>query len=243
MKVAAYQAPLAACADAGVIALVRRQVDRCEALGVQLLCCPEALLGGLADYVDQPDRIAIDTGTACLARTLAPLGSDRVTTVIGFTERGSDGHLYNAAAVFARGAVLGIYRKMHPAIHRSIYRAGVEAPVFAAGGMSFGVIICRDSVFAEPARTMIARGARLLLVPANNGMPREKGGPELVEEARACDVARAVASGVAVVRADVAGADGTLVSQGSSGIVNRDGRVLATASALAEDLVVAEICS
>jgi hypothetical protein len=47
MKVAAYQAPLAACADARVLSLVRQQVDRCETPGVALLCCPEALLGGL----------------------------------------------------------------------------------------------------------------------------------------------------------------------------------------------------
>jgi len=243
MKVAAYQAPLAACADAGVISLVRRQLDRCEALGVQLLCCPEGLLGGLADYVEHPDRIAIDTGTDHLARTLAPLASDRVTTVIGFTERGDDGHLYNAAAVFARGRVLGIYRKMHPAINRSVYRAGIDAAVFAAGGVTFGILLCYDSVFAEPARTMVGRGAQLLLVPTNNGMPPAKGGPELVEEARALDIARALESGVPVVRADVAGAAGNLVSYGSSGIVNRDGRVLGTASALVADLVVAEISS
>jgi predicted amidohydrolase len=241
MKVAAYQAPLAACADAQVLSLVRQQVDRCEAHGVTLLCCPEALLGGLADYVDQPDRIAIETGTDHLARTLAPLASDRVTTVIGFTERGSDGHLFNAAAVLARGAVLGIYRKVHPAINRSVYRAGVETPVFTVGGVTFGILLCRDSLFAEPARIMVSRGAQALFVPTNNGMPPAKGGSELVEQARAGDVARAVENGVSVVRADVAGVAGDLVSFGSSGIVNRDGRVLGTALALAADLVIADI--
>jgi 5-aminopentanamidase len=239
MKVAAYQAPLATCADARVLSLVRQQVDRCEALGVTILCCPEALLGGLADYIDPPDRIAI--GTDHLARMLAPLASDRVTTIIGFTERGDDGYLYNAAAVFARGAVLGIYRKVHPAMNRSVYRAGVEAPVFTVGGVTFGVLLCRDSLFAEPARLMLSRGAQALFVPTNNGMPPAKDGAELVEQARAGDVARALESSVSVVRADVAGAAGDLVSYGSSGIVNRDGRVLGTAPALAADLVIADI--
>lgn len=241
MKVAAYQAPLSACADAQVLSLVRKQVDRCEALCVSILCCPEALLGGLADYADTPDRIAIETGTDRLARMLEPLASDRVTTIIGFTERGRDGSLYNAAAVFARGAVVGIYRKMQPAINRSVYRAGVAAPVFTVDGVTFGVLLCRDSLFAEPARSMVSRGAQVLFVPTNNGMPAAKGGAELVEQARACDVARARESGVAVVRADVAGVAGELVSHGSSGIVDRDGRVVATAAALAEELVVAEI--
>ena len=241
MKVAAYQAPLAACADARVLSLVRQQVDRCKALGVALLCCPEALLGGLADDVDRSDRIAIATDTPYLARLLAPLASDRVTTIIGFTEHGTDGYLYNAAAVFARGAVLGIYRKVHPAMHRSVYRAGVDAPVFTVGGVTFGVLLCRDSLFTEPARRMVSQGAQALFVPSNNGMLPAKGGVELVEEARAADVARAVESGVAVVRADVAGVAGALVSFGSSGIVNRDGRVLASAPALAAALVMADI--
>jgi predicted amidohydrolase len=164
-----------------------------------------------------------------------------VTTIIGFTERDNDGHLYNAAAVFANGAVLGIYRKLHPAIHRSVYRAGEEAPVFTVGGVTFGVLLCRDSLFAGPARLMVSRGAQILFVPTNNGMPSAKGGAELVEEARACDVARAAESGVPVVRADVAGVAGDLASYGSTGIVNRDGRVLGTAPALASELVIGEV--
>jgi predicted amidohydrolase len=241
VKVAAYQAPLAACGDAQVISLIRQQVDRCETLGVEFLCCPEALLGGLADYVDQPERIAIDTSADGLDRVLAPLASDHVTTVLGFTEQGGDGHLYNAAAVFARGRVLGIYRKMHSGINRSVYCAGTEAPVFTVGNITFGVLICRDSLFPEPARLMLSRGAQVLLVPTNNGMPRVKGGSEIVIEARTCDIGRASESGVPVVRADVAELDGGFASYGSSSVVNRDGRVLGTARALVADLVVADI--
>ena len=180
MKVAAYQAPLAACYDPQIISMIRQQVDRCEALGVEILCCPEALLGGLADYVDRPERVAIDASVGGLDRLLAPLASDSVTIVVGFTEQGGDGYLYNAAAVFSRGGVLGIYRKMHPAINRSVYHAGVEAPVFTVGNVTFGVLICRDSLFSEPARLMVSRGAQVLLVPTNNGMPLTKGGEEIV---------------------------------------------------------------
>jgi predicted amidohydrolase len=241
VKVAAYQAPLSACTNGQVLSLIRQQVDRCEALGVEFLCCPEALLGGLADYVDQPDRIAIDTGAGDLARVLAPLASDSLTIVIGFTEQGGDGDLYNAAAVFARGTVLGIYRKIHPALNRSVYRAGAEATVFTVGAVTFGVLICRDSVFSEPAKLMVSRGAQLFLVPTNNGMPSVKGGSEVVVQARTCDIARALESSVPIVRADVAGIAGDLVSYGSLGIDNRDGRMLGTARVLDTDLVVADI--
>lgn len=241
MRVAAYQAPLAACADPQIIALVRQQVDRCEVHGVELLCCPEAVLGGLADYADQPERLAIDTSANDLERCLAPLASDLVTTVIGFTELGVDGNLYNAAAVYSRGAVQGIYRKLHPAINRSVYRPGLDAPVFTLGEVTFGVLICRDSLFDEPVRRMMSRGAQLLLVPTNNGMPAAKGGQEVVLQARTGDVARAMESRIPVVRADVAGTHGDCISYGASGIVNRDGQVLGTGLALEADLLVADV--
>jgi predicted amidohydrolase len=241
VKVAAYQAPLAASRSAEILPLLREQVARCEADGVAVLCCPEGVLGGLADYVGRPADIALAADAGRLDEVLAPLASDTVTTIVGFTEIDRAGRLYNAAAVLLRGAVVGVYRKRHPAINRSVYAAGRETPVFAAGALTFGVVICRDSTFDEPAGAMVARGAAALFVPTNNGMPPSRGGPELVAEARRCDVARAVASGVSVIRADVAGRTRDLVSYGSSAIVARDGTVLAAARPLGPDLLIAEV--
>jgi len=31
------------------VALIKTQIEICEAEGVEILCCPEAILGGLAD--------------------------------------------------------------------------------------------------------------------------------------------------------------------------------------------------
>jgi hypothetical protein len=44
--------------------LIQSRVRWCEAEGVTILCCPEAVLGGLADYNEHPCRFAIaaDTG-------------------------------------------------------------------------------------------------------------------------------------------------------------------------------------
>jgi predicted amidohydrolase len=240
MKVAAYQAPLHAVSSPDVLDLIREQVDECEANGMEVLCCPEGVLGGLADSVSRPHDIAIDVESGQLQALLSPLASDRVTTILGFTEI-DRGRLYNSAAVFHRGTVAGVYRKLHPAIHRSVYTAGEETPVFTVGGLTFGIVICRDSNFPEPARAMAARGAAALFIPTNNGLPPAKGGPKLVDEARRADIARATENGVFVIRADVAGRAGDLISYGSSGIVDPDGNVLRSARQLVPDLVVAEI--
>jgi predicted amidohydrolase len=242
LKVAAYQAPLLPSGSTEVaLRLIRERVEWCESEGVEILCCPEGILGGLADYATRPAAIAIDVEGGQLNEVLAPLRSGRVTTILGFTEIDRLGRLYNSAAVFHQGSVVGLYRKLYPAINKSVYAAGGRTPVFAVGDLTFGILICRDATYCEPARTLAAKGAAVLFVPTNNGMPPAKGGPELVDEARNGDIARALENGVAVVRADVAGRANGLVSHGASGIVDQSGTILSTARPLEVDLVVAEI--
>src|SRR2546423_11843049 len=147
-KVAAYQAPLLPAGSADAIDLIAVQVRTCESMGVEFLCCPEGVLGGLADYASRPYEIAIDVREGQLQRALAPIASETVTTILGFTEI-DDGRLFNTAAVVHKGLVIGLYRKLHPAINRSIYTSGDGTPVFKAGNVTLGIVICRDSTDPE----------------------------------------------------------------------------------------------
>ncbi len=119
-KVAAYQAPLLPTGSAEAIDLIAVQVRACESIGVEFLCCPEGVLGGLADYASRPYEIAINVRRGQLQQALEPIASETVTTILGFTEI-DDGRLFNSAAVVYKGSVTGVYRKLHPAINRSIY--------------------------------------------------------------------------------------------------------------------------
>ena len=239
MKVAAYQAPLlSSYLTETALGLIREQIDWCESQRVEILCCPEGILGGLADYAPRPADIAIKRDQLdAVARTLA---SEIVTTIIGFTEIDT-GRLYNTAAVLHKGSVVGKYRKLYPAINRSVYDAGDKTPVFTIGELTFGIMICNDSNYFEPARIMATQGATALFVPTNNGLPPAKGGPELVALARNIDIARAIENSVAVIRADVAGRAGDLVCYGSSEIIDQDGMALASAQQFATGVIVADI--
>src|SRR5262245_58610156 len=124
MRVAAYQPPLLPYGSMEALGLIARQVKVCEAAGVEILGCPEAVLGGLADDSDDPAGLAIDVESGELRARLSPLASDSVTTIVGFTEAWADGRWFNSAAVFSRNNVVGVYRKMHPAINRSVYTPG-----------------------------------------------------------------------------------------------------------------------
>jgi predicted amidohydrolase len=239
LKVAAYQAPLLPSGSTYEgLTLIRDRVSWCESEGIDILCCPEAILGGLADYAPQPRNVAISVQNGELAAVLAPLASQTVTTIVGFTELAGEA-LYNSAAILHRGDIAGVYRKRHPAIRRSIYRAGTESPVFTIGGLTFGILICNDSNFAEDGTALASQGATALFVPSNNGLPPEKA--DVIADARKIDVRLATEHRVFVIRADVAGRADGRVSYGSTAITGPDGAVRGAAVRLAEDLVVGDL--
>lgn len=241
MKVAAYQAPLLAEGSRDALDLIRERVRECETKGVSILCSPEAVIGGLADNSRNPARFTIRTEEGELTSILAPLASDTVTLIVGFSEVASDGKIYNAAAVFWSGLVLGVYRKIHPAIRQSIYAAGSQIPLFQADGLTFGVVICNDSNFPELARHVAAEGASVLFIPTNNGLPKKRASPEQSTAACNADIALAIDHRLWVVRADVTGENGLLASYGCSEIVNMHGTVVQRARQWSAEMLVAEI--
>src|SRR5580704_1015128 len=224
MKVAAYQAPLLLGGSMEALQRIRHRVKWCETAGVAILCCPEAVLGGLADDAACPVDISIDVESGQLEALLAPLASKSVTAIVGFTETVGAGKLY---------------RKRHPAIRRSVYSAGDQSPLFTVGPLSFGIMICNDSNDPEIAADMVARGAGLIFLPSNNSLPSERA--DVVALNRAVDIARARDNAVMIVRADVAGRTANRVSFGSSAIVDARGTVLRAAEPLREDILVAEV--
>jgi predicted amidohydrolase len=239
VRVAAYQAPLDACYDGGALGRIREQITECEKFEVDLLCCPEAVLGGLADYVDDPARIAL--ARADLPAIAASLASETTAVIVGFTELGDDERLYNAAAVMHRGDVVGYYRKLHPAINKSVYDAGCDTPVFTVKDVTIGILICRDTTFPETARAMISRGAAMLFVPTNNGMPETRGGRELINLALETDIAIAREHGVPVIRADATGRSGALISYGATSIVDHLGKLVCAAQPMETGLITANV--
>ncbi|NKB66632.1 MAG: carbon-nitrogen hydrolase family protein [Candidatus Latescibacteria bacterium] len=239
MKVAAYQAPLLPCGSQAAIDFIRGQLDCCRTEGVQILCCPECILGGLADNAATPSELALDVANGELAQHLAPLASDQVAVILGFTELGPAGRLYNSTALYHRGSVVGVYRKLYPAINKSVYSPGTEIPVFHIDGLTFGIVICNDSNFIEPARLIAAQGAAALFIPTNNALRPEKA--PIVGMARHTDTARALENGLTVIRADVTGRCQGLVAYGTTAITDPEGTDLGTAQQFTEALIVAEI--
>jgi predicted amidohydrolase len=240
VRVAAYQAPYRPYPAAGGVELVLARLDQARTDGVELLCCPEALIGELANETDgdSPSTVALSVVDGELDAAIAPLLGWGMTIVIGFTERGADGRLHNAAAVISDSAISGIYRKTYPG--NSVCLAGTELPIFEHRGVPFGVLICNDAHYIEPARILAAKGAQLLVVPVHGGHRPEK---ENAWRARGTNVliARAVENGIPLVAADVAGRQGERVCHGTTAIVDAQGTIAGAAPPLEEGVIVADV--
>ncbi|MDQ6614801.1 MAG: carbon-nitrogen hydrolase family protein [Actinomycetota bacterium] len=241
MRVAAYQGPYLPFPSVDGVRLVAEQLAACEAAGVEILCCPEAIIGELANESDgdSPEAVAVGVENGELMEVMAPLTGSPVTVVVGFSERSPSGELFNSAAVLTGDALVGVYRKAYPG-PGSAYGAGNDLPIFWHGTTPFGVLICNDVHHIEPARVLAARGATILLVPAHGGHRPAK---EEAWRARGINVlvARAVENTVTVISADVAGRQGDRLSHGTTAIVDSQGTIVARAEPLAAGLLVAAV--
>ncbi len=157
----------------------------------------------------------------------------------GLLEKEGD-TLYNSALVVGPGNFLGHYRKTHLWDgEKLLYEPGRDLPVFQTPFCNIGVLVCYDIWFPEAARTLALRGVDLLCVPANapdDWVPEKqrRGGLTMLN---AHAISNANANRLFVACANRVG-DGYL---GRSCIIDATGGVLAFGSAIAEELVSAEI--
>lgn len=176
-----------------------------------------------------------------LADALKPVMDTSVTLIVGFTERAPNGSIFNSAAVVSGGRVVDVYRKVFPG-HGTATQPGTSLPIFMQGTTPFGIIICYDIWYIEPARVLAARGAAIVFVPTNSGHLRSSEAAEhLRPRGENLPVARAVENTTTIVVADIAGSDDGRRALGSSRIIDADGVVLAEAPRHHEALLVAEV--
>ncbi len=126
-------------------------------------------------------------------------------------------------AVLRDGRVAQVYRKQclpnYTVFDEDRYFAPGDAPcVFDVDGVRFGVVICEDIWFAEPAARAKSAGAQVLLVP--NGSPYHTRQQAL---RRAQVAARARETGLPVVYVNRVGGQDELVFDGASFVMDAGG--------------------
>jgi NAD+ synthase (glutamine-hydrolysing) len=238
----------------------RRIVDaarRAHAQGARLVLLPELSLCGYPpeDLLLRPAfmRACADALAEC-ARALADL--DGLFVVVGhphqFGERGdvrsksvAVQQRYNAASVLTGGRVVATYCKRELPNYqvfdeRRYFASGRDAGqlpvVFEVQGLKFGLLICEDAWFDEPAQAAKAAGAQVLCVL--NASPFHLG--KLAErEQRMADRARAV--GMPLLYSHLTGAQDEVVFDGASFALDAQGRVAARAAMFEEALTIVDV--
>jgi predicted amidohydrolase len=140
--------------------------------------------------------------------------------------------------VIENGHVVGRYAKRHP--NEPGVVAGTASPVFARGGVRYGINICNDANYPEVAGELAARGAAVICYPLNNMLS-----PDTAEHWRKRSVenlrSRARQTGCWIVSADVTGSHGALLSHGCTMIVRPDGTIAARVAEGAEGVAIYDV--
>jgi predicted amidohydrolase len=223
---------------------VVKGLERADREHVEIVCFPECFLTGYEDTEEAVRKSAFAADSPHMMKLLDRTRRFSATCIVGHNEiRGKD--LYNTAVVLHKGHVLGSYSKC--SAYMRFHKQGREFPVFERDGVKFGIVICSDGGYIEPARILALKGARIIFSPHYNYIQKEYLLKHFME-VRGDHMARAVENRVWFVRGNnvragrdpaIKGYDG--VGYGDSYIVDPNGEILVRSKRHQEDFIFADV--
>ena len=224
--------------------------------GAKIICTQELFSGTyfaqIIDYTKYDWAEPVDGPTN---RRMMDLAKELdVVLVSCFYEYAMDGVYYNSAAVIdADGSLLGVYRKHHipegPQYIEKYYFTPGDTPytVWKTKYGTFGVMICWDEWFPEPARIMAIKGADFLFYPSAIGS--EPDNPDLDTSQSWVDGVKAhgihnnfyICACNRVGREDAADGSGFMEFYGRSFVSDPWGNLITEGKRKEEDIIVAEL--
>ncbi len=259
MKVALAQINATVGDLAGNSRLIAQAARRAFALGATVVLAPELALTGYPpeDLLLRPAfmQACHDTLEALAAELVDCEG---LHLVVGhphqFGERGdvrtkslAVQQRFNAASLLGAGKVQATYCKRELPNYqvfdeRRYFASGRDAGlgplVFEAGGTRFGVLVCEDAWFDEPAQAARDAGAEVLCVINASPFHVEKAEER---EARMAERARAV--GLPLLYAHLVGGQDEVVFDGASFAVDAAGQLAARAPSFEEALLLVDVAA
>jgi predicted amidohydrolase len=211
--------------------------------GIQIVSFPEAFLTGYFKDAEKARKNNFSVNSPEIKELLDKTKDIKATFMVGFNESRGD-KLYNTVLVAEQGKLMGTYSKAFPCY--GYFSPGRDFPVFERDSVKFGVIICADGGFIEPARILALKGASIIFAPHYNYIK-----PEMLinhfKLVRSDHIARAVENSVWFVRGNsvTIGYDKGMnykgIGYGDSYIIDPRGEMVVKSERNVETLISSEI--
>lgn len=237
IKVAAYQYTPAIDIQ-GRKTQIHNILEMAASNQIDFLCLPEGSLTGYFAQGDLARKNSLSVKGDDFQQWLGVFRNSSATVIVGFNERDGD-QIFDSAAIIENGTLLGVQRKHY--LYHNYFASGTSFSPFRSKGITFGVVICLDTCYFEPARILALQGATILFSPMCNKVPLDhpyaKRPPYYSHF-----VARTHENRCWLVSADwVWTNDGTLVCPGHSVIYDPDGSEVTRSIEWEQGFVVTEI--
>ncbi|MCE2982937.1 MAG: carbon-nitrogen hydrolase family protein [Parachlamydia sp.] len=164
IKVAAYQYTPANDIQARK-AQMQNILEKAASKHIDFLCLPEGTLTGYYAQEDLAHKNSLEVGGQDFQEWIEVFRNFAVTVIVGFNERAGN-QIFDSAAIIENGTLLGIQRKHY--LYHNYFASGTSFFPITSKGITFGVIICLDTNYFEPARILAMQGATILFSPMCN---------------------------------------------------------------------------
>jgi len=235
LKVASYQGVHFEKCPEKNLQKTRQVIEQASKDNVDILCMPESYLHGYFADASLAKKYSIDLESNEFADLCHQFSGYSTTLIIGINERDGE-KIFNTSVVIEAGKFVGKYRKAYTYPPYDYFSLGREFPVFEKRGVKYGIIICLDSTFREPAFITALKGARILFCPMFNRVSRDEKLLQLLSR-KSHFITRAFDNNCWFLSSDVVWNSDDQVCQGYATIVNSDGLVVAQSQPFAETLL------
>jgi len=197
------------------LARVKSLLQEAEDNKVDVLVLPELCNSGYVfESLEEAKSAAEEIPTGRFSKEFLSWSKSDRLVIAGICEQTSQG-LYNSAAVFANGAHITTYRKIHLFLNEKDWflPGNEEPPVIEFKNAKFGVMICFDWAFPETARVLTLKGAQVILHPSNLVLPY----------CQNAMVTRSIENSVFTATANRIGTERSVTFSGNSQVTNTTG--------------------
>ncbi len=169
IRIGSYQGPIVDNNIDQNLLKVKEVLHQTEGMGLDFLCFPEIFLSGYSQRAVLESSIPLNDSR--LVEFIQQTAVYDTVILVGMSEQ-DGGKIFNTQIVTYQGRLLGKYHKtILTEEEKQVFSSDLDLPVFEAKGIRFGIVICHDTSFVEPALYIRWRGARLLFTPHYNDIP------------------------------------------------------------------------